>query len=145
MLVHTLKRLFGNTMPDKETGELSLVSSSAALLIEMSLADDDKAPEEIQVIEQFLRFHYGLQPDEIAELIAEAEHEQRNNTSLYRYTSVIKQADAIEKQQIIETLWRVAWSDGRVTSDEEHLIRKVAELIYVSHSDFIRLKLATQP
>ena len=145
MLLNKVKTLFEKYMPEKETPELSLISSSAALLIEMSLADDEKAPEEIHVIKQFLRFHYGLQPNEIELLIAEAEKDQQESTSLYRYTSVIKQADAIEKQQIIETLWRVAWSDGKVTSDEEYLIRKVAELIYVSHSDFIRLKLATQP
>ena len=145
MLLDRLKSLFEDTLSQPDTAELSLMSSSAALLIEMSLADENQSPEELQVIRQFLRFHYGLKPDEIEQLLIEAQKEQQDSTSLYRYTRVIKQADAIEKQQIIETLWRVAWSDGRLTADEEHLIRKVADLIYVSHTDFIRLKLATQP
>ena len=42
-------------------------------------------------------------------------------------------------------MWRVAYADGRLDKYEESLIRQVAELTYVSHSDYIRLKLAARP
>jgi len=43
--------------------------------------------------------------------------------------------------ELLENLWRVAFADNEVDRYEEHMIRKVADLIYVNHSDFIRSKL----
>jgi uncharacterized tellurite resistance protein B-like protein len=46
-----------------------------------------------------------------------------------------------EKRALMEWMWRVAAVDGRVDPHEEHLLRKVADLLYVSHADYIRAKL----
>jgi uncharacterized tellurite resistance protein B-like protein len=42
-------------------------------------------------------------------------------------------------------MWEVAYADGRVDRYEDHMIRKVADLLYLSHNDFIRMKLASRP
>ena len=42
---------------------------------------------------------------------------------------------------MIEDLWRIAYSDERIDKYEDYVIRKVADLIYVTHSDFIKSKL----
>jgi uncharacterized tellurite resistance protein B-like protein len=49
--------------------------------------------------------------------------------------------DYEQKIELIENMWRIAFSDKRLDKYEDHLIRKVSELIYVSHSDFIKTKL----
>jgi len=41
---------------------------------------------------------------------------------------------------VVEMLWRVAFADGRIDRYEEALVRKIAELIYVPHRDFIRAR-----
>ena len=46
-----------------------------------------------------------------------------------------------EKVGLIENMWRIAFSDEQLDKYEEHLIRKISDLIYVSHSDFIKTKL----
>ena len=46
-----------------------------------------------------------------------------------------------EKFVLIKTLWRVAAADGDIHRYEDHLIRRIADLLYVPHSDFIRAKL----
>jgi len=42
---------------------------------------------------------------------------------------------------VIANMWRVAWADGEIHHYEEHLIRRVADLLHLHHSHFIRAKL----
>jgi uncharacterized tellurite resistance protein B-like protein len=42
-------------------------------------------------------------------------------------------------------LWELAYADGELDAHEEHRIRRLAGLLHVSHSEFIRTKLAAQP
>ena len=64
-------------------------------------------------------------------------------TSLYEFTRVINDhCCAEQKLQLIKAMWAVAYADGNVDKYEEHLIRQVAELTYVPHSDYIHCKLA---
>jgi len=41
-------------------------------------------------------------------------------------------------------MWAVAYANGNLDKYEEHLIRRVAELTYVAHEDYIRAKLDAQ-
>ena len=45
---------------------------------------------------------------------------------------------------LIEQIWRIILADDDVDKYEEHLVRRIAELLYVSHRDFIRAKLIAQ-
>jgi uncharacterized tellurite resistance protein B-like protein len=75
-----------------------------------------------------------------------AQEEARSATSLFQFTSLINSSYGYpEKIRLLHHMWEVAWADGRVDRYEEHLIRKVADLLYLSHGDFIRAKLASKP
>ena len=64
---------------------------------------------------------------------------------LHPFTSVVHDRfDAHEKVKLIECLWRVAFADGNVDKYEEHMLRRIAELLHISHRDFIRTKLEVQ-
>jgi uncharacterized tellurite resistance protein B-like protein len=70
-----------------------------------------------------------------------AEEEAREATSLYQFTSLMNEHfDHREKVLMILNMWEVAYADGRIDRYEEHLIRKVADLLYLSHKDFITSK-----
>ncbi len=45
-----------------------------------------------------------------------------------------------QKVQFVEHLWRVAYADGDVDMYEDQLVRKLSELLYVAHADFILAK-----
>jgi uncharacterized tellurite resistance protein B-like protein len=49
-----------------------------------------------------------------------------------------------ERVQLVENLWEVAFADQHLDRYEDHLIRKIADLLHVRHSDFIRTKLAVK-
>ena len=71
-----------------------------------------------------------------------AQTQAKEATSLYEFTRLINDDyDYKQKVELIENMWRIAFSDNNLDKYEDHLIRKISDLIYVSHSDFIKAKL----
>ena len=129
--------------PDTESGpdEHGLRLATAALLFEMLRADTEDHPDERGVIEQTLQTRFGLTVDETRELTSLADQEAAEAVSLYQFTGLINENFTVEqKVHVVEMLWQVAYADGRLDPYEEALVRKIADLIYVSHRDFIQAK-----
>lgn len=141
-MLSKLKELFTLPEPSRENVEQRQQLAAASLLIELGKADYRRDEREQATIVEAVRVCFQLDDATIAELLAQAEIASNRSTSLYEFTSVLNEhcSDA-EKFELIRQLWRVAAADGNIDKYEDHLIRKVAELLYVSHQDFIRAKL----
>ena len=129
--------------PDVQSGpdEHGLHLATAALLFEMLRADDHEHPEERAALQQVLRNRFDLSVDETRELAELADREATEAASLYQFTGLINEHFTPEqKVSVVEMLWQVAYADGRLDPYEEALVRKIADLIYVPHRDFIRAK-----
>jgi len=116
----------------------------AALLVEVLRADYDVAESEReQVVDSVARL-LGLDREASADLVAEAGRHLDEAHDLYQFTSRVNRtySDA-EKLELLEALWRVAHADQVVHKYEEHLIRRVADLLYIPHAGFIQAKLRT--
>ena len=84
----------------------------------------------------------GLDATVSAALVEEAERHIDQSHDLYQFTSQVNRAwSDTEKVRLLEALWRVAAADEAVHKYEEHLIRRVADLLHVPHSGFIKAKL----
>ena len=119
--------------------------ASAALMIELCKADLSIDDSETRKISSILQNKFNLPVDTLEELFNLAQQEADEATSVYQFTSLINEAyDQSEKIALIQDMWEIAFVDGNLDRYEEHLIRKVAELLYVSHSDFIKTKLAVK-
>ena len=119
--------------------------ATAALMIEMSRADFHVDDAELVAITALLGQQFQLPKDEVQELVRLAEMEVKTAASLYQFTKLIDKSFLPEqKQQIIEMLWRVAFADGHKDKYEEYLVRKVADLLHVSHKDFIRARIRVE-
>ena len=71
-----------------------------------------------------------------------AEAEADDSIDHYQFTSLIKTGFSQEqKQKVVEYLWAVAFADENADKHEEYLVRKIANLIGVSHKEFIKAKL----
>lgn len=116
--------------------------ATAALLIEVAKVDQTLDDDEFNTLKSVLADRFQLDPEQLDELTAMAEMEQEQASSLYQFTQLINQeCRPAEKFELLKAMWEVAYADGELDKYEEHLIRKVAELIYVPHSEFIRAKL----
>jgi len=129
----------GITSPD--TGTSSLQVATAALLLEMMRMDTELKDEERQAIAITLQIQFNLGREQIEILMALAEQEAREANDYYQFTSLInKHCDLPQKVQIIENLWHVAMIDGHLDAHELHLMRKLADLLYIGHADYVIAK-----
>lgn len=124
-----------------EHDDHALKLATAALLFEVTRADFAVLDVERQVVEAAIRKVFKLTETETRELADLAEQEVESAVSLYQFTGLINQHfSPQEKIRIVEMLWQVVFADGHMDSHEEAMVRKIAELIYVPHRDFIRTK-----
>ena len=112
-----------------------------ALLLETSMADEILDESELVTLKNSLQKDFLIDEDEIDELIDLAKENVEDSNSLYEFTRDINDNfDATERVKLIESMWKIAYADGNIDKYEEHIIRKVSNLIYVAHSDFIKAK-----
>lgn len=85
-----------------------------------------------------------LNEQESEQLLAQAKEKTQDATSLYDFTSQLRELTQETRYNLIKSMWEVAYADGQIDPLEDAVIRKTAELLYVDHSDFIRAKLQSQ-
>jgi len=115
--------------------------ASVALYLEMIEMDDKGEAKERELILSLVQKSFSLNQEQAAALIATAEQKSKQATDYFQFTSLInKQYTLEQKIQLIESLWRIALVDCKLDPQEEYLIRKLADLLYVPHLDFIMAK-----
>jgi uncharacterized tellurite resistance protein B-like protein len=126
--------------PADETRGLQL--ATAALLFEVVRGDGTMAPAERDALLTAVGSKFGLTAAEAAELIDLAEQETQLANDYFQFTSLInRRFSPQQKQQVIELMWRVAYADASLSAHEQHVLRKVAELLHVPHGDYIAAKM----
>lgn len=148
-MLNSIKSFFESKLAHKEVDNTSSVKqidlASAALLIEVMNSDHELDERETEEFLKVLKESLDLSAEELNELVELAETEAHQATSLFEFTRLINDEYGYqEKVELIENMWRIAFSDEHLDKYEEHLIRKIADLIYVSHSDFIKAKLTVR-
>ena len=130
---------------DLEIDEHGSIKACIALLLETSMADDLLDESEIKTLKATLINDFKLEETEIDELIEISKKNVDDSTSLYDFTRDINDNfESEERIKLIESMWKIAYADGNIDKFEEHIIRKVSNLIYVSHSDFIKAKISAK-
>ena len=120
----------------------SLDKACSALLIEVAYADKIFEESEIISLKESLKETYNIEEQIIDELISDAKKTVDESTSLYEYTRVVNdEFDYSDKLELLSRIWKLAFADGNLDKYEDHLIRKISDLIHISHSDFIKIKL----
>ena len=145
-MLKEIQKFFGQFIePELKAGSSSgphaLQLATAALLLEMMRMDDKISAAERSTALAALQNEFGLAATELAALVKLAEDEARQATSYYQFTSLInKSCDRAQKAKIIEYLWQVAYADGHLDAHESHLMRKLADLLYVPQADYLAAK-----
>jgi uncharacterized tellurite resistance protein B-like protein len=115
--------------------------ATAALLIEVMVIDGDLDDQEMQSIAGTLSNMLDLTEEQINQLIELSKEEVAEATSLYQFTKEINEHFDIEKKlSLMTAMWRVAFADGHLDKHEENIIRRVADLLHIRHSEYIRCK-----
>ena len=119
-----------------------VVSACISLMIEVSLADQSIDESDIESLKRTLSNKFNIEEAQISSLISAGKESQEESTSLYEFTRVINDDFSFEeKYDLIKSMWEIAFADGNVDKYEEYVIRKVSDLIYISHEEFIKAKM----
>ena len=131
----------GDHPPPAEEREHALRVATALLLIEVARADyADSLAEDAAMLESLEQF-FSLGTADAKLLLEEARREADHAVELQRFTRRLhKQLSMAEKHRVVEMLWRVAFADQRLDKHEDHLVGRIAELLYVPRSDLIRIR-----
>ncbi len=144
-MIKAIKQFFDQRIAaearEDTTDEHRLQVATAAMLVEMTRADFDVTSEEIDSVAHAIQLTFGLSPSETTAIIELAEAEANQATDDFQFTALINRGFSREqKVKVIELMWQVAYADGKMDKYEDHLVRKIAGLLHVSHNDFIAAK-----
>lgn len=116
--------------------------ASALLLFEVIRADGTLTDSETEALLDTLEKRWQLDRN-AAIALRDTVHQQADHaTDIHQFTRLLRDHwSYAERTTLIDNMWRLANSDGRIDPEEEYVIRKVADLLYVDHSDFIRAKI----
>ncbi len=121
--------------------EHSLRVATATLLIEICRADFVEQESEIERMRQLLLEQFELNDGELDQLMQQAREQADELVSLQHITRLLnEQLDQEMKIRVIEMMWQVVYADGVKDHYEEHVIRQIAELLYIPHVEFIKAR-----
>jgi uncharacterized tellurite resistance protein B-like protein len=138
-MLRTIKRLLDAAQADTRSTPAyerrQLHAAVAILLHEARRADHAEDAEEGGAAEQALIEMFGLERHEAAAVLEESRAKAQALTSFYAPLVVIKREFSLEERtRLVEHLWRVAFADGQLNLYEDHYVRKIAHLLYVSNT-----------
>ncbi len=128
------------------SNEHSLELATAVLLYEVMRADHNLNEAEQQSYIAQLKQHFHLTQQELTELTELCASHSEAAADYQQFTRVINELYAPEqKRALLDSLWSIAYADHKLTPEEEYTIRKIADLLYIPHSQFIQSKLSIKP
>ena len=144
-IVTSIERWVDAVFPSAQTSEqnemLALRRACCGLLVEVARLESAYPARKRAAVARALAETFSMQPDETAAFIAAFDGRADHYTSYFAPVALInKRWSPPQKVRLVEQLWRVAMADGSLDMYEEHLVRKLADLLYVSHTDFILAK-----
>lgn len=140
-MLKTLLNWFNNPATQDTTSSPN--RAAAALMMEVVMADDLLSPAELSALPTLLQNLTTLNIQECNELIEIAKHEHASAASIHQFTSHINEHFSLEqKLELLTSLWRIAIADDNIDKYEEHIIRRIADLLHLRHSEFIQCKQA---
>jgi uncharacterized tellurite resistance protein B-like protein len=150
-MLRTLKDLFDSLVAPpaaapQENAEHALQLATAVLLVEVMRSEPGIDEQERGVILDALREKFDLAADEVDRLVELAEETSRSATDYFRFTSRINAGfSQPQKVRMIEYMWKVAYADGHLSAHENHVMRKVADLLHISRGDYVAAKMRARP
>lgn len=147
-MLSKLHQFFNQYLSDKTENpgshEHRLQLACAALMVEMLYVDEKITDTEENKIRQLIKQRFELNASEIESLLELAHNKKHEATDYYEFTALLNtHFTQQQKIKLVKDLWRLAFADGELDKHEEHLLRRLCDLLHVPHHDFIRTKYET--
>ena len=115
-----------------EPEKIDIFSKTASLLIHAAKIDQNYTNKEKLIIERTL-IELGVDKEKINQLMQNAEKNEKNSNQILDFTKDIKHTDQNFKIKIIESLWKIIYSDNTSDMYEANLMRRLSGLLYLDN------------
>lgn len=142
-MINQLLAWFKNTPENsaEDNASTQATRAAAALLVEVAMADHQLSEAEEAALPGLLRQYANLTTEEAIELIQLAHDDVENAVALHEFTRHLNEHFSLqEKLDLITVLWRMAYADQDIDKYEEHIIRRIADLLHLRHSEYMQCK-----
>lgn len=146
-MIDVVKQFFSKATAEVSQGanhdtEHDIRVATCALFVEIARIDEKFTDAEMEAILSILKEKYGLSQEHADALIAEAEKELEKSVDLWQFAKLINDNYSNEEKiEIIETLWRIVYVDGKMDAHEHYLMNKLQSLLRLTHDQLITAKL----
>lgn len=147
-MLKKLQQLLSQKLPEQQQPVVQSIDGleqsqvlSLVLMTEIALADGEFSADERQHLIDDLQTDYQLTDQQAEQAVQQAKQEVEQAASLQHFTAPLKELPYANKTELLENLWRLAYADGQLDPYEESMLRKLADLLYINHADFIKAKL----
>jgi uncharacterized tellurite resistance protein B-like protein len=145
-MIDLVKKFLGKSSSDvsgaeKETTSHDVRIATCALLLEMAHIDGEFSELERESIINIIKKDYDLSDEHAVALIEAAGEELKRSIDLWKFARLINQNYSTdEKIEIIEMVWKVIYTDGKLDKHEDYLVHKLANLLRLTHKELIDAK-----
>lgn len=141
-MIESLKKLFSAPETEQQKPDAHQIAIAAtALMVQLSQVDNNEDERELQAIIDCAVKVHQLTHAEAEDILKDALSKAEDATSLYEFTGKINESlDQEGKQTLLEHIWLVAFADNRIDKYEEHLIRRIADLLHLNHREFMQAR-----
>ena len=116
----------------KESKNIDIFSKTASLLIHAAKIDENYTNKEKLIIEKTL-LELGVNKERLAQIMISAEENEKNSNQILDFTKDIKNTEESFKIKIIESLWKIIYSDENSDMYESNLMRRLSGLLYLDN------------
>ena len=129
---------FKNKSEDRENNNSSY-SKVAALLVHAAKIDENYEDKEREIIKKTL-IELGAENSKIDKVVLDAEVIEANSNQILDFTKEVKSMSEVDKIKIVESLWKIIYSDNSADIYETNLMRRLAGLLYIDDKTMGELK-----
>tara|TARA_B110000914_G_scaffold57788_1_gene50128 strand:- start:53 stop:481 length:429 start_codon:yes stop_codon:yes gene_type:complete len=105
-------------------------SKIAALLIHAAKIDENYEDKEKEIIKKTL-IELGAESSNIDKIIFDATVIEENSNQILDFTKEVKNVPNSDKIRIVESLWKIIYSNDSADVYETNLMRRLAGLLYI--------------
>ena len=130
-------------MEDKE--HINIKNSATILLLSVANADYNIEKEEIKLIKEIIQDFFSIDTKETYKIVEQAIIDFKKSTSFFEYAQILNEHFTYQdKVDFIFCIFELAYVDKELHFMEQHLIKKISDILTVEHKDLIKTKLEIQ-
>ena len=119
-----------------------IVLASTCLLLSIANADDNIDDTEVAIIDEIIQDFFDLDKNQTQEVINEARKSLKESTDYFSYGKKLNENFSLsDKIDFISCIFEVAYSDGEYHYLEEHMIKKIANMLHIENKDLMNVKM----